>query len=244
MFHVGAIFALWSRSSASAVGPTRTLSSRALNLVDGVKLGGIQSFAPRVAVSQIADFLVGTIEANLPFRIPFARLVSTAMAIVAASAFRKAAIFATLTEDYAYRNNRVVASSAAPSGFVIEYRFKQELVRRTRRLRARVRQVLRHQRLLFLTGTDNLNFGHPSGTVRFGTSPENSVLTPGNQLRGLDNLYVTDASFFPSSAATNPGLTVAANALRVAEIIFDRLPEGQGQDLSLDDVVSDGDRIG
>jgi choline dehydrogenase-like flavoprotein len=33
----------------------------------------------------------------------------------------------------------------------------------------------------------------------------------------MDNLYVVDASFFPSSAAMNPALTITAQALRVAE---------------------------
>jgi choline dehydrogenase-like flavoprotein len=39
----------------------------------------------------------------------------------------------------------------------------------------------------------------------------------------LDNLYVTDASFFPSIGAVNPTLTIVANALRVAEHIRQRL---------------------
>jgi choline dehydrogenase-like flavoprotein len=39
----------------------------------------------------------------------------------------------------------------------------------------------------------------------------------------MDNLYVVDASFFPSSGGTNPSLTVAANALRVGGIINERL---------------------
>ena len=39
----------------------------------------------------------------------------------------------------------------------------------------------------------------------------------------LDNLYVVDASFFPSSAAVNPGLTIMANALRVADHLAGRL---------------------
>jgi choline dehydrogenase-like flavoprotein len=38
----------------------------------------------------------------------------------------------------------------------------------------------------------------------------------------VDNLYVVDASFFPSSAAVNPGLTIMANALRVANLILER----------------------
>ena len=37
---------------------------------------------------------------------------------------------------------------------------------------------------------------------------------------GIDNLYVVDASFFPSSGGTNPALTIAANALRVADVML------------------------
>jgi choline dehydrogenase-like flavoprotein len=33
----------------------------------------------------------------------------------------------------------------------------------------------------------------------------------------IENLFVVDASFFPSSAAVNPGLTIVAQALRVAD---------------------------
>ena len=56
---------------------------------------------------------------------------------------------------------------------------------------------------------------HQCGTVRFGTDPAQSVLDPLCRAWDHDNLYVVDASFFPSSAAVNPALTVAAQALRV-----------------------------
>jgi len=39
----------------------------------------------------------------------------------------------------------------------------------------------------------------------------------------LDNLYVVDASFFPSSAAVNPALTIMANALRVGDHLLERM---------------------
>jgi choline dehydrogenase-like flavoprotein len=39
----------------------------------------------------------------------------------------------------------------------------------------------------------------------------------------LDNLYVVDGSFFPSSAAVNPGLTIMANALRVGQHLLERI---------------------
>jgi choline dehydrogenase-like flavoprotein len=39
----------------------------------------------------------------------------------------------------------------------------------------------------------------------------------------VDNLYVVDGSFFPSSAAVNPALTIMANALRVGDHLKQRL---------------------
>ena len=64
-----------------------------------------------------------------------------------------------------------------------------------------------------------LNYGHPSGTLRFGKDPGQSVLGPECQAHGLDNLWVTDASFMPTSMGVNPSLTIAANALRVADLL-------------------------
>ena len=64
---------------------------------------------------------------------------------------------------------------------------------------------------------------HQAGTLRFGTDPASSVLDLDCKAHELDNLYVTDASFFPSIGAVNPTLTIIANALRVAAIIEKRL---------------------
>jgi choline dehydrogenase-like flavoprotein len=55
------------------------------------------------------------------------------------------------------------------------------------------------------------------GTARAGTDPRTSVVDPLCRTHDISNLYVVDSSFFPSSAALNPGLTIAAQALRVAE---------------------------
>jgi choline dehydrogenase-like flavoprotein len=63
---------------------------------------------------------------------------------------------------------------------------------------------------------------HQNGTMRFGTDPASSVLDLNCKAHDLDNLYVTDASFFPSCGAFNPALTIAANALRVSEHIISR----------------------
>ncbi len=64
---------------------------------------------------------------------------------------------------------------------------------------------------------------HQSGTVRFGTDPATSALDINCRAHDVDNLYVVDTSFFPSSAAVNPALTAMANALRVGEHLLERL---------------------
>jgi choline dehydrogenase-like flavoprotein len=67
------------------------------------------------------------------------------------------------------------------------------------------------------------NTTHQCGTLVFGHDPRTSVLDTFCRTHDVENLYVVDASFFPSSAAVNPGLTIAAQALRVAEHIRRRL---------------------
>ncbi len=64
---------------------------------------------------------------------------------------------------------------------------------------------------------------HQNGTIRFGGDPKTSVLDVNCKAHDLDNLYVVDASFFPSSAAVNPALTIMANALRVGDHLLQRL---------------------
>ena len=65
------------------------------------------------------------------------------------------------------------------------------------------------------------NTTHQCGTLVFGTDPRQSVLDPFCRTHDIENLFVVDASFFPSSAAVNPGLTIAAQALRVADHILE-----------------------
>jgi choline dehydrogenase-like flavoprotein len=65
--------------------------------------------------------------------------------------------------------------------------------------------------------------GHQNGTVRFGANPSTSALDLNCRSHEVDNLYVVDSSFFPSSSAVNPTLTIIANALRVADHLKTRM---------------------
>jgi choline dehydrogenase-like flavoprotein len=67
---------------------------------------------------------------------------------------------------------------------------------------------------------DVSGMSHQNGTLRMGTNPKSSVVDTMCRTHEVSNLYVADASFFPSCGAFNPSLTIAANALRVGDYIL------------------------
>lgn len=64
---------------------------------------------------------------------------------------------------------------------------------------------------------------HQNGTIRFGHDPKTSALDINCKAHEVDNLYVVDGSFFVSSAAVNPALTIMANALRVGDHLLEKM---------------------
>jgi choline dehydrogenase-like flavoprotein len=60
---------------------------------------------------------------------------------------------------------------------------------------------------------------HQCGTVKMGSDPASAPLDVYCRAFDHQNLFVVDASCLPTSAAVNPALTVAAQALRVADHI-------------------------
>jgi len=124
-----------------------------------------------------------------------------------------------MTEDLPDPANRV---RVTPDGrIVLEYRPNN--MRAHGLLVEQLRNIL--QRLgywspkAFAHSAGARNTTHQCGTLVFGTDPRASVLDPFCRTHDVENLFVVDASFFPSSAAVNPGLTIAAQALRVADHI-------------------------
>jgi choline dehydrogenase-like flavoprotein len=74
---------------------------------------------------------------------------------------------------------------------------------------------------------------HQNGTIRFGDDPATSALDRNCRAHEVDNLYVVDGSFFPSSGAVNPALTIMANALRVGDHILERLGAKREEKLTM-----------
>src|ERR671935_797660 len=97
-------------------------------------------------------------------------------------------------------------------------------------------QVIRDERIPIA------GVAHQCGTVRFGADPATSALDVNCKAHDVDNLYVVDTSFFPSSSAVNPALTAMANALRVGDHLLERLgaPAAQRGEQPLAGAVAPG----
>ena len=126
-----------------------------------------------------------------------------------------------MTEDLPRAENRVTLGAGGRPMLAFRpnnRRAHEKLVEELRGLLARLGywspKIFAHS-----TGTHNTT--HQCGTLVFGTDSRSSVLDTYCRTHDVENLFVVDASFFPSSAAVNPGLTIAAQALRVAEHIND-----------------------
>jgi choline dehydrogenase-like flavoprotein len=125
-----------------------------------------------------------------------------------------------MTEDLPDPDNRV---RLAPDGRIV-LDVRQNNQRAHARLVDTLREILGRlgywspKVFAHMAGTKNTT--HQCGTLVFGRDPRTSVLDPWCRAHDVDNLFVVDASFFPSSAAVNPGLTIAAQALRTADHIM------------------------
>jgi choline dehydrogenase-like flavoprotein len=139
------------------------------------------------------------------------------------------------SEDLPDRENRVtlnhegeIVLSYTPNNLECHRRLTEELKALMRHQKCHIHGGACHEGLFsrnFFVG-DRIplaGVAHQNGTVRFGTDPRTSALNPDCRAHEVDNLYVVDGSFFPSSAAVNPALTIMANALRVGDHLRRRL---------------------
>ena len=140
------------------------------------------------------------------------------------------------SEDLPDPNNRVTLD--AEGGIVLSYSPNNE--ESHKRLITKLKELMQQQTKCNVHGHEcheglvarNLFVGqriplagvaHQVGTVRFGNDPKTSALDANCKAHDLDNLYVVDGSFFVSSGAVNPALTIMANALRVGEHLVQRM---------------------
>jgi choline dehydrogenase-like flavoprotein len=194
-----------------APGDAKALGFNDLYTCGRLKLGSVQSFGAAPPL----EYLRRQPNAPLVWRLgPLSRWLW--------HRYCRVPLLASILEDLPYPENRV--EPGADGRLHLHYRLRASEEMRRRAFRGELRGLLRGLGATLVSGRDAPKaLGHVCGTCRFGNDPAASVLDRDNRAHELDNLYVVDASFFPSSAGLNPALTIAANALRVGAVLAARL---------------------
>lgn len=185
------------------------------------KLGTVQSFGRLPP----ADMLFGSLRDDVQgsrwaWAAPALALARPVLRPVLRDMAENWLALATVAEDLPYAENAVQPHPGGPAHASLRYTLRPEALRCVSDFRQQLAGVLRGRSWRRLAQADNNHrIAHVCGTCRFGDDPRSSVLDRDNRVHDLENLFVVDSSFFPSSGGTNPSLTIAANALRVGELI-------------------------
>ena len=122
-------------------------------------------------------------------------------------------------EDLPNPENRVVLNSNGSIN--LQHSFSKFDHKRGIALGREMKRILRRAGALFIIARSFPSVDHVAhqcGTLRFGVDPEHAVVDPDCRVFGSENLFVVDGSVLPTSMGVGPSLTIAANALRVADV--------------------------
>ncbi len=122
-----------------------------------------------------------------------------------------------MSEDLPSAENRIVIEKEGQ----ITLKWKPSNMNAHRRLVLKTKQLMRRSGypVILTKAFDKRTPSHQCGTVRIGDNSLTAPLDPYCRSYDHKNLFVVDGGFLPSSSALNPALTIAAQALRVAEHI-------------------------
>jgi len=225
MRHYVDLYALLPRSRKDHPGNLKELAFNDFYQFNGQKFGTVQSFGALPPSAVIIDGMEKTLQdEGQRWLVPFLKIGKPLIRRSLERMFSRRVLFASIMEDVPYLDNRVMLSnesnSKTHSRLSIQYKIRPHEQNRIQLFRSQLAKAFSPNRFMLIKQAENNErIAHACGTCRFGLDPQESVLDINNRAHRLDNLYIVDSSFFPSSAGTNPSLTLAANALRVAEQI-------------------------
>jgi choline dehydrogenase-like flavoprotein len=218
MMHASDQIAVRPPKKLPADGPQKAISTNYFYLKNGQKLGNLQSMGVPIGSGVISEFLRQKAEKERSWYLQLGKVGRKVASKVGAALFSQAVLMASIVEDLPYLQNRVTLDDRSPDGRRFDYTYPDELGRRSKLMVSETKKALeKHMVTQVLSNENNLNWGHPCGTCRAGEDPATSVVDAVGRAHEVENLWVADSSFFPSSGGINPSLTIAANALRVAE---------------------------
>ena len=191
---------------------------------EGEKLGTVQSLGrfPDLQTALVEMKQEITADHPLTGRLLFP-FVAAGSAFCIKALFPRCLGFAAIMEDLPYRHNRVVLADREPPLIAIEYRLSRHERQRIEKFRRLISGTFSgYVRWLHPQAANNQRLAHACGTCRMGEDADASVTDPHGKVHGVDNLFIVDASVFPTSSGINPALTIAALALRTVGHLVER----------------------
>jgi choline dehydrogenase-like flavoprotein len=189
------------------------------------RFGTVQSFGKLPPSSiQVATVFRKLKESPLPFFAYVFMFFKPLVEFLVSRIFSERLILSSIMEDMPDPENRISISQM--DEVLMHYKIGAHERKRIEIFRKKIKSALRpYSFLLIKQAGSNGRIAHVCGTCRFGSDPQSSVLNAVNQSHDHQNLFVVDSSFFPTSGGTNPALTIAANALRIADFIINQWTE-------------------
>lgn len=149
---------------------------------------------------------------------PILRFVRPVLKFLLPKIIGQRLVLASILQDKPAYENRVWKENGK---ICISYDNSKEAMSVVKESRRMLKKALKKFDLFFIPAAEKKQMlAHVCGTAKMGISTYSSVVNQFNQVHGYKNLFVVDGSFFPTSGNTNPGLTIIANSLRVADYII------------------------
>jgi len=212
---VGRNYMMHNNTALMAVHPTRinrTVFQKTMGVNDFYR-GGPDFRYPMGNLQLLGKLQAGMLTANQPL-VPRPILQQIA---------NRSVDWWVMSEDLPDRENRIALTSAGTIRVIWK---RNNVVAHQKLVKAAVQAMRQAGYPIVLTQLMGIDTNsHQCGTARMGTDPAHSVIDPFCRTHDIANLYVVDSSFFPSSAAMNPALTITAQALRVADHLMHKAPE-------------------
>lgn len=220
MFHISDMYAVWAPKTLSRKSlQKKSLSIRDFYQTNGQRMGYIQSLGLDAGSGHISMFMKDTLRKFGLHHELLLSLITKIPAYIASKVLGQASLFAVSIEDDPSPDNRISLNPDQPNGTSFSYTIPHDIQTRADALYKTFSKHIKPWRIVRIMPKLEINNGHACGTCKFGDDAKTSVLDKNCKAHDIENLYVVDSSFMPRSGAANPSLTIAANALRVADHI-------------------------
>lgn len=218
MRHLIDIYGLWTAKKPEAYKDLKEFGAKYFfhDKSDSTNKGVLQSFGrlpePEVIIQEMADKINSIFLKKIFFKfsiflVPVLKFLQQRFLFVA-----------TILEDTPCEENQIIFENNQLSlKYSVTDKDNETLINFRKHIQTFIGSYFQ---VKLLQAHENDRIAHVCGTCRMGEDSSKSVVNKYGRSHDLKNLWIVDASIFPSSGSVNPSLTIVANALRIADKIL------------------------